>query len=809
MSAGELEKNFIEATIRTAGDLRTIATTMQLHELSELELPEIERITQEIARVVPAGNVPGLILNSLSRFEGRNVTQEDSEKYVGLLFKGVKVALDKALYTAFFAGPAAVLYGYQQILRLAGKDPDSAFPEGTWQFYLQFALREDTARHANETLGFQSRIEIDKLALNEADKLAAWLTAVAHTVQQLPEILTNEWRERTVLRVLADTTEANRLRNASDFANLFTRWEQERPYGRESLNETYAGHRRRKFDQFIEPHINSLRRNHRDQFEGHYRSLEQGALPAYLRQMSWLAYLEPEAYSEERIHYTIEQAQIGVIWQGRYFLVPLLSITDLTTARHTAAAILHAQPSHEAATLDTALLSTSRENQSSLRSHLTTTEQQELEHLRRAPVLINWDQQDANKPLAFIRQGKRGIGDHPLTIMRTDESMVFDQSHIFFDGAWGAAIAQVLTNEALTWAYHLAQTPAPRKGTPTQIYMPVLQTPAKLSTALKRARPNVEAAAENTTVLLKPMQSLRKLLKQRSDLARVTVNDLFILYRGMHALHYQPSQRLEEELLRLSRDKRVGAQKAYAAAMDAVHKPRGKNPAILIPIDASRQNPRERVFPTTFWNPLKEFIRIHQETMDALRRYNTADRADSRRAYGEFESKQAEYLALIAGFGELLARYKDIAIRGESPSTLSIKALAHMHPALQQLFTSIPGKFDVMNEVIKGEEVFSNIGRVASGSTLRRFITAKDDNEQKTFCWGVITDDNDTIYVSLRDFRPHVRVLYDNQYPNLAQMIVQDYLDAYANGLNQFITDLREITLANPKPTNLFRRIFE
>jgi hypothetical protein len=53
-----LEQGYIEATVRTAGDLRTIATTSEMLSLSELDLPEIERITAEVARVVPAGNVP-------------------------------------------------------------------------------------------------------------------------------------------------------------------------------------------------------------------------------------------------------------------------------------------------------------------------------------------------------------------------------------------------------------------------------------------------------------------------------------------------------------------------------------------------------------------------------------------------------------------------------------------------------------------------------------------------------------------------------------------------------------------------------
>src|SRR5262249_27308593 len=106
-------------------------------------------------------------------------------------------------------------------------------------------------------------------------------------------------------------------------------------------------------------------------------------------------------------------------------------------------------------------------------------------------------------------------------------------------------------------------------------------------------------------------------------------------------------------------------------------------------------------------------------------------------------------------------------------------------------------QFDVLNEIIKGEEVFSNVGRVASGSTLRRFITAKDDNQQKTLAWGVVTDDQDVIHVSLRDFRPHVQVLQDIGMSSLADLIAQDFLDSYTDGFNLFIRELREITVAS------------
>jgi len=60
--------------------------------------------------------------------------------------------------------------------------------------------------------------------------------------------------------------------------------------------------------------------------------------------------------------------------------------------------------------------------------------------------------------------------------------------------------------------------------------------------------------------------------------------------------------------------------------------------------------------------------------------------------------------------------------------------------------------------------------------------------------WGVITDADGIMRISLRDFRPHVAALYAIKRQDLAQAITQDYLDAYAQGFNTFIQDLQNIT---------------
>src|SRR5215471_1818894 len=107
---------------------RVIETTEQLTHLS---LPERTALIEEIARVIPAGNVPSMVAAGLANLPGRSVPIQETRRK----------------------------------LKLAGKDIDSAFPEGTWQFYVEFSLREDSGRHACETVGFQQTLAFEEMEL--------------------------------------------------------------------------------------------------------------------------------------------------------------------------------------------------------------------------------------------------------------------------------------------------------------------------------------------------------------------------------------------------------------------------------------------------------------------------------------------------------------------------------------------------------------------------------------------------------------------------------------------------------------------
>ena len=102
-------------------------------------------------------------------------------------------------------------------------------------------------------------------------------------------------------------------------------------------------------------------------------------------------------------------------------------------------------------------------------------------------------------------------------------------------------------------------------------------------------------------------------------------------------------------------------------------------PSILIPIDASKQTPRDRVYPMNMDVPLAELdlLNLHSETVLALAEYNSANRPNAE-GYARFDNLQKRYLATLGGFGTILAKAKEIAVKGESVSVGAIKLLAHL-----------------------------------------------------------------------------------------------------------------------------------
>ncbi len=775
------EQQYQQASIKTADNLRTIAHTLMRDDVSRLTLPEVDAAVDLVGRLVPAGNVPGVILNGLARLSGK---QPNVRRDVNLMFDGVDNLLDKAVFGAFFMGPAAVIWGYQNLLKVAGHNPDEAFPDGTWQFYIEYALRDDTARHSNETHGFDTTLNQHRIQLLAADRAAAWVMTAIHTIFHYASLLENEWRERVYINLLNEVTDGQ-------FADLYREWEKQRPYQRGqdvTATDDYPTYRRIKFDRFLNDATATISDDVFREWEEQIKDAEKYDLPRYIDQMTIQAYLEPEAHGEKRVPVRLEQALVGVIFRGHYYLIPVCreghrEPNSVETVRQQIVTLMQYPADTQMQPL-TSLAVVKRSSLAALYNGLP----QDMQYLRMCPILVNLDRQSRQQPLAQLRQAERGTGDHALTIFDTGETFVFDQSHIFFDGAWGAALAEIMTNEALSWAVYLNAARPVQPATSRPYNLNVQFDNATRQRIQKAPTVTPEASAESDDINIRSILTLRNVFKQRSDLLRLTVNDILILFRAIHGVTYVPADDIVRDL------EAIGA-KEILAAISAQH-----NPAILIPVDASQRSPRDRLYPMTFEVPLGDLnlLELHEAVMDALEAYKRDESVGERsEVYGKFDKLQREYLATLAGFGDVMSRAKEIAIAGESSSVGSIKLLAHMPTPLQRLLDNVPGRFDVLNDIIKGREVFSNVGAVAKTSTLTRFITAKDDNEKKTLAWGVITDAKGVMRMSLRDFRPHVRQLQLRGEGELAQRIAEDTLDAYTSGLNQYIRDLRRITVAS------------
>ena len=764
---------------------------------------EVSAVVEGISQVLPAGNVPEMVLSGLMRLGERKLQKEKVSNDLAQLMRGVEGTLDKAAYLGLFGGPAAAIWAYQKLLQLAGKQVDDAFPEGVWQFYVGYGLREDTARHANETHGFDTVLQQHDIQTGQVERMTAWVMAAITCLHQYDEILATEWKECISTCVLRELTQNQK--DAGYYAGLYRQWAEQKPYSREedaADDETYPIYRWNRFKAFVQDSVQTLSPGLVEAWRERVVELEQEQLPRYQQQMTILTTLVSGQYEEIRQPISIQYANIGVIYHGHYYLIPACepgtqTATSYDSVLNRIATIVSLAPGtakgHAEPVSIASLARIKRAGMAQLQTQLSDSFLDSLKPLASTPILLNFDVRDRNLPLAEIRQTERGWGNHPLTVFDTGESMVFDQSHIFFDGAWGAAFAEIFTNEAISWATYMHRFPPERYAPLPTRRLEFLPTPNDLALIEQAPTTTVEASAETEAIKIRAIFQLRKLFKLRSDLLQLTVNDLLVVYRAIHAATYQPGEALAQELRELTAD--PATRQAAQTALRAITEQSKINPTVLIPVDASECNPRERVHPMSFEAPLiqLDLLLQHTQTVQALNDYEKGVRA----AYVQFDKLQRKYLLILASLGQVFHQAKEVAIHGRTASVSSLKLLAHLPASMKKLLDSYSGQFDWMNDMIKGREVFSNIGKVIYTSTLSRFMTAKDDNEQKDLAWGVLTDKDDVMRVTLRDFRPHVARLTAVGRKDLADAITQDYLDSYARGLNQYTDDLHRITVAS------------
>ncbi|MBZ0307214.1 MAG: choline/carnitine O-acyltransferase, partial [Anaerolineae bacterium] len=606
-------------------------------------------------------------------------------------------------------------------------------------------------------------------------------------------LLANLWEENIRLQVIEETT---------GLTNLHRTWQQICPFitpqGETSLSLPI--YRRQRFEHFCTEHLQQVGTTQRRQFERVWNSPErqqqrEHAIRTYQQQLSIRTFLSPDEYSEKRTPIRASDLHIGIIHRGSYYLIPVVDPTSPTAPAvvyNQVSAILHAK--NQEAQLDLELVTAPRASQPQLRKLLSREQRQAIEQLQHAPILINWDQANRDLPLTIIRNQHRGIGDHALTLFRTNQSMVFDFSHIYFDGPWAMQIAEMLTNEAVQYLHKrdaikitLPQTTASQPLN--------LETGSRLQRALQKFPPTINYVSAENSADLAPINDLRKILAQRTKpTVKITVNDLLVLYRTIFNQRYQPGNQLLRALNDLRKhDKSRTLTKTVDDMFVAIPE---INPSLMIPIDASRFEPRERIFPSTFRSPLIDFRHEHDHVIELLNDMNSKlfRKGESREI---FLKSREKYLGTLSVFGEVMRRYRAIAIQGESMSTTAIRLIAGLPGAMQRLMDGLPGHFDFMNEAIKGEEVFSNVGQVTPGSSLSRFSSAKDDNDKKVLVWGIMTDNQGILHLTLRDFRPQVRTLAAEGHIQLARLITQDFLDAYLRGFITFINEVNAIITAS------------
>lgn len=764
--------------------------------VSLLTVAERDELIEEVSRIVPAGNVLSFVMNGILTSRERYVPDPNAGRsHLSAMFKGLSVMKDNLVYQLAFAGPATVLAGYNMLLDLAGADKEQFLPDGAWQFYVEFGLREDAAHHQTETTAFQKHPQAK--AASPVNQLSAWVMACLELLHNYDDLLGLLWEENVRIETIEMST---------GLPNLHREWQQMRPFAARNPQESLVAYRSAYFESFCKHHLGKVSEQQLRDFFLEWQTPakldEMGRRKRqYIRQMSLRRYMDPGEYSDEPVPINPEQLCIAVVYQDNYYLIDAsapFSLNNIATVRQQVNAILNST-AEPLSGIDTILAVAPRASQLKLRATLGGEQREQLEKLRKAPIIINWDEHNANQPLSYIRTGKRGIGDHALTLFRTGSSTVFDFSHIFFDGPWAMATAEILTNEAQKYVDIMAKQrgvlPPPQTSVPLNLH-----PPARFLSAAARLPQPVNYISAEIKRPLKPLQETRRYLRARTGI-RLTINDLLVLYRTLFNQYYEPSAPLRQQLEQVQRAASGTVLVRNVENMFA--RTRRVNPSLLIPIDASRYDPKERLFPSTFRSPMPDLRTEHEALLQLLQMDEPnpllrllGNRSD-RDKINAFLNQREHYLGYLRAFSVLMQKYREIALNGGSMSATAIRLIAGLSPAMQKIVNDIPGQFSVVNDAIKGEEVFSNVGRVVPTSSITRFASAKDDNDKKVLVWGVMTDVDDQLTVTLRDFRPTVLELARNGHPQVAQAVTADFLTAYVDGLYAFSHQLREIVIAS------------
>ena len=288
---------------------------------SLISIAERNELIDQISQIIPAGNVLKYIANSLLQSQKGDVGLTTGRSHINSLYRSLSFMRDSIT----FMGPAAVLVGYNLLLQLTGHDIATYIPDGTWQFYVEFGLREDTGRHQNETTAFQQLVTGRNTPPDEETQLTAWVLASNYIITNYERLLEMKWEENVRLRVIEETTK---------LPNLYSSWQSLRTFASPDLQTDLIAHRVQNFNQFCDYHLSRVSKqqwnNYAQTWYAPELQEERGRNRRnYVRQMSIHRHLEPSEYNDERVPVELNQLHIAVIHRDNYYLLPLTPANNL------------------------------------------------------------------------------------------------------------------------------------------------------------------------------------------------------------------------------------------------------------------------------------------------------------------------------------------------------------------------------------------------------------------------------------------------------------------------------------------------
>ena len=302
-----------------------------------------------------------------------------------------------------------------------------------------------------------------------------------------------------------------------------------------------------------------------------------------------------------------------------------------------------------------------------------------------------------------------------------------------------------------------------------------------------------------------------------------------MLYRAIHTYTYRPPAGLLAEISELQNtpnpSTRTGALIAAATrqTLEMLRSPAHDSPTLVLYLDVSARSPVERQRALGVRVPVSglNLVGLHQRAMQTLDVIQGTTPLGGNRAPQEleplpaenrpepganlqdFRAARAEYLAALGAYGSVMYRLREATLLGESPFVADQPVPAALAGMMQTLVGGDDSPYDLFAELDGGEELFTNLGMAAPGSSLTRFLPARDDDPRRGMAWGLITSASGVMHITLRDFRPHVAHLHEAGLRDMADRIAQDYLNAYARGFNRFVFDLTQLLRSTPPQSTL------